>query len=385
MISAEKRNALLKVLAQKGEFEFTTDSLGSEEARMLFEGPRGVFEGYSRELAAAESRAEPIPFLYLSRSTLNARALRCDGHDFIGINWGTIVLLQDLFFRMMATPHVFSEIGDPDAELDFSTLPALPLDAALLPTAGGAPFEFPVTPQHPARAMYAIFLAQVTFDFIFIHEHQHIVGGHLAFLEQGRQGMAAIEQEPGVADLMTSHVLELEADAAAANFSLNIACDRQGNKWRIPEVLAPYLTTEKSRYRAWLFAVHTLFLIMEDASNRAFLAGRPGRTTHPVAVFKRGTMANLVFGRRGPFKKLEKAIPVGFEMLIGAHEALASVVDGREKFMIGVDLFGPGQDDGHRLLVRRWREMRPRLQELASANGAQSAPADLIATFSTGW
>ena len=57
---------------------------------------------------------------------------------------------------------------------------------------------------------------------------------------------------PALADLMTSHVLELEADAAAANFSLNIALNRAWDD-TIPPALLPSLATDKSRFQAWLF------------------------------------------------------------------------------------------------------------------------------------
>jgi hypothetical protein len=281
---------------------------------------------------------------------------------------------------MMAAPEVFPEIGDPRTESTLPKLPLLPVDAAALPREPGNPFALVVEPNDPARALYAIYFAQVTLDFLFMHEYQHVAGGHLEFLARDRQSMSEIEPETGIRDWMTSHVLELEAGAAAANFSLNFVYARAPS---IHPVLAPFLKTEKALCLAWLFAVHTLFLVMNEASDRAFLAGRLPPTTHPAAVFKRVTMANLVFARRGPFEDVDLAFGAGMEMLMSAHESLARVVDGREQFMIGIDLFG--EDEGHAQLAGRWKKMRPRLQALAAANGTEAIPSELIKMFNQGW
>jgi hypothetical protein len=92
-----KRTALLKVLAQMGELEFLPDEIEPADVRPVFTRPRDLFRSYAASLASRYGRADPIPFLYLHQSHLNACAFRCDGHGFVGINWGCVILLQDLF------------------------------------------------------------------------------------------------------------------------------------------------------------------------------------------------------------------------------------------------------------------------------------------------
>jgi hypothetical protein len=253
----------------------------------------------------------------------------------------------------------------------------------MLPKPADAARQFETMPADAVRRLYALFLAEIALNFLFMHEYQHIAGGHLSFLTGARRDMSETNG-PALADLMTSHVLELEADAAAANFSLNIALNRAWDD-TIPPALLPSLATDKSRFQAWLFAVHTLFLLMEEATNRAFFAGRAPPATHPDSVFKRGTLAILVFARRGPFPKAADAFQAGMEMLMAAHEVLAGVAEGREQLMLGVDLFGEQDQDSIPLVAQRWQEMRPELQRLAALNGAHCAPDDLISVFLHGW
>jgi hypothetical protein len=374
----EQQSALLRALAGMGEFAFYPEDLEFEPAKALFNGPRKIFDACADAIAKSNDTAQAVPFTYLSNSSLNARAFRSAGHHFIGINWGTVVLLHDIFYRMLAVPMVFPEIGDPDAESRFDPLPRLPIDARDLPYNEGIPFGLTICPQDPVRALYAHYLAQVALDFIYIHEHQHVVGGHLQYLKGDHRSMAAIEAEPSVGDLMTFFVLELEADAAAANFSLGIACDRKGNAWRVPAPLAPYMTTAKLRWRAWLFAVHTLFLIMEEATYRVSKPKATVTDVHPTAVLRRGTLANLVFARRSDFRNPEVAFKMGVAACLDAHQAMRAVIDGRDRLILAVDVFGPQRDTGERMLAKRWLTMRPELETLAAKNGANTAPEDLI-------
>lgn len=373
-----QRAALLSALAGMGVMEFWPDSIESPDARIMFQGHQRAFDECSRAIAASNNR-EAIPFVFLSRSMLNACAFTKEGHQFIGMNWGSVIVIQDLFFRMLASPRVLPHIGDISVESDEPRLQRLEVDAAHLPCSDGHPFAMDVAPQDPARAFYALNLAQIALDFLFIHEHQHLVGGHLHLLP----GTFVIEEtQPLPTDnIFIRHVLELEADAAAANFSLGIASDRKGNAWRISPSVAPFLATEKSRHEAWLFSILTLFMLMEQANNRAFFAGHPPPLTHPAAVMRRAMLAILVFWRRGPFKKLDIALVKGATIVVQVHQALQAVAEDQEQIMWGLDLVGKSRSEDMKRLIACWRTLHPRLHELAAANGAEPAPMDLVETL----
>jgi hypothetical protein len=250
----------------------------------------------------------------------------------------------------------------------------LELDAARLPSSNGHPFAMDVSPCDPVRAFYAMNLAQIALDFLFIHEHQHVAGGHLSFLA----GASAVEEMAMPADdVFTRHVLEMEADAAAANFSLGIACDLKGNAWRIDPVLAPHIETLRSRQDAWLFAIWSLFFLMEGAANRAFFEGRPLSLTHPASIRRRAFLAIHVFQRRTqvPF---DEAMKWAVSAFIAVHQAMMAIAEGQEQVVIGVDLICKNHAGDLERLVSRWHELHPQLAEQARKNGANSAPRDVI-------
>jgi hypothetical protein len=157
------------------------------------------------------------------------------------------------------------DIGDVSLEEEGENLPRLEVDAAALPHVEGVPFGLTVGPACQARAEYAQFLTQIALDFLFVHEHQHAAGGHLEYSRGCCNRMAESDGNDSISDLLTAHVLEFEADAAAANFSLKIACDMKGNAWRITDAARPFLTTFRQRHSAWLFAVS---LCLSSSSER---------------------------------------------------------------------------------------------------------------------
>ncbi|HEY1123856.1 MAG TPA: hypothetical protein VGE67_19715, partial [Haloferula sp.] len=94
----EKQRALIDALRKLGEKEFWIESIEPPVFQNIFERYRRVFDGYAVEMAKPRG-VEPIPFLFVHRSTLNAFAFREGEHTFVGIHWGSVILLHDIFFR----------------------------------------------------------------------------------------------------------------------------------------------------------------------------------------------------------------------------------------------------------------------------------------------
>jgi hypothetical protein len=194
--------------------------------------------------------------------------------------------------------------------------------------------------------------------------------------------MAEADGGDSISDLLTAHVLEFEADAAAANFSLKIACDMKGNAWRITDAARPFLTTFEQRYSAWLFSVFTLFIIVERANE---LIGAKSRkpSTHPSPILMRAFFTMLIFARQGPFNKPEAAITYGASVLDAVHRGIRAVTDEALTTNFGLDLVAPSRNAHMRALGEQWQRMYPELQRLGAKTGTQPTPIDLIDSFIT--
>ena len=56
----------------------------------------------------------PLPHIdFIENSSLNACAFIFEGFDFIGINWGAVLVIREVFDRIMSCPNILPHIGDP--------------------------------------------------------------------------------------------------------------------------------------------------------------------------------------------------------------------------------------------------------------------------------
>lgn len=375
-MSPEIRAALLSALAENGQTELWVETL-AEPFRSFFADHAAVFEGW---LAALNpDPTDPIAFLYLDRPEFNACAIRAGRHRFIALNWGAVVLVHDLFFRMMSTPTVLPHIGDASVEVAPEKHSQLLLNAQELPKDEANPFGILVGPRDHVRGAYACHLARTAIDFLFIHEWQHAAGGHHGFLN-GPQASEITEfhKEAWMGDLMTRHVLENEADAAAAKLTLGLACDRTGNAWRMPEPIAPFLRSDEERIGSWLFSILTLFILMEDGVSRT-----TGRGTHPSPLAMRAFLTVCVLTLCSPWSSAKTGDFAG-QVLADVDQAIDAVA-GRphgKRFTVAHVL--ASREQHMVLLQRRWQELRPRLRQLAHKSKARCAPEALVEMFCRG-
>ena len=240
---------------------------------------------FSLKKAQTSGRGLDVNVAYADSPEFNAFAVAVGHRHFIGIPYGTFLLLSDLFLRILAERTTFVGIGDPKAHLEQAKHVRLPLSASDLPTSEGNPLGWTVGPPDPVRQAYADYLTGIAFDFLFAHEYQHIEGGHLKWLHEQDAGALVEFAAPRLRtqEALDRQVLELDADAAATRWSLKIAVDRSNDQWRVPESLRASLQSDDDRVAAWLFAVYALFRYMEE------VGGRPtdlGATAHPRSLMR---------------------------------------------------------------------------------------------------
>lgn len=188
--------------------------------------------------------------------------------DFIGINVGTLHTLANTFFRILAHPNTFLDVGNPSQETaDGHDLPYLSTDAIISQ-------QYPLLPKCVVRARFASELAQIALDFLFFHEITHLRNGHVDYIKQ--HSISSYLDETEVQNQVTvsneiRQALEVDADCGAIRQTLNAAL-RFKRRLANPLSTAPqqdYIAMEcvygslEKAIRSVLFSAYMLFRIFE--------------------------------------------------------------------------------------------------------------------------
>jgi hypothetical protein len=215
----------------------------------------------------------------------NAFAFACGDQYLVGIPFGTVLVLNDLFLRIMASQDALPNIGEPKSQSELSPLERINVSAESLPTSSDNPLGLIVGPTDSVREAYAGYLIQIAFEFLFAHEYQHIEGAHLSKPLPGGKSLLREfwADELTAGEALDCQLLEVDADAAAVRWSLKITMDKSNDHWRIPPPIRDLMAVPENRLRAWLFAVGALFRLMDEVE--------PGtshftRTSHPPALMR---------------------------------------------------------------------------------------------------
>lgn len=151
---------------------------------------------------------KPTPMVYfdfINDPTLNAVAAFSDKTGLIGFNGGGLVILYDLFSRILSHSGILREIGDPDSE-KYSTpiMGNYCSNITTLKNFGDLGYEKykQIFPVDNTRKNFSWFLFDIAFDFLFNHELTHILNGHVHYVEKNKNN----------SDLLIFQTLEMDAD-----------------------------------------------------------------------------------------------------------------------------------------------------------------------------
>ena len=252
--------------------EFTTaEGFGPPlVAARLPPGAAAVFDrGAERAAAvirAARARRPRLPavhFAWIDSPDVNALAFRHRDRYFVGLNAGTLVLLNLVFGRMLGHPEVLTAVGDPAAESAGPPLAGLGTDARFVTS----PDHRVTVPVDATRRRYCLHLRDEAVAFLAAHALAHVSHGHVdrAAAVHGRpvvaeRGRAAATPDPP----LTCQSLELDADRGAMAAVLGEIRDRR-------TAPAGEVHSDRQPIRAVFdaaFAVYTVF--------RLFGADAPG-------------------------------------------------------------------------------------------------------------
>lgn len=159
--------------------------------------------------------------------------LSLENNFFVGLSYGVLANLFACFMGLLSHPEVLPQIGDSsNTQCGFTRVENGLIDftyesevvKSRTPIAEGFPLWH--YPKDEERILYAILLADISYQFILYHEWGHLIGGHLGFLNKalGLDELSEMEVE-SQADANTlgtiqsepiRKVMEFDADFTAS-------------------------------------------------------------------------------------------------------------------------------------------------------------------------
>src|SRR5579864_2888252 len=156
-------------------------------------------------------------------SSFNAVAAPLSGGRYIiAVNYGALILVQDLVHRLFCLPEFFPWVGDPSKE-DRNRRFHRTSDDAQIYMRAFISDPRSATPRDPERKRAAGFLVPLAVMFLVAHEFRHIIGGHLDWLND-HSGQIGISEVLGMRDDASAglclQALEMDADRFAVYYTL---------------------------------------------------------------------------------------------------------------------------------------------------------------------
>jgi hypothetical protein len=351
------------------------DSLVIPPYNRLYSHHRSQFESHVKSIEGirpADSRLK-IAVEFDDSTQFNAFAIPCDDQYFVGVPFGTVLILNDLFLRIMASHDALLNIGEPTAQPKPPLLDRIPVDARSLPITSDNPLGLVVGPIDPVREAYASYLIQIAFEFLFAHEYQHIEGGHLSWLlNSGRSMLCEFwADELTTGEALNQQVLEIDADAAAVRWSLKITMDQSNDHWRIPPAISDLMAVPDNRLIAWLFAVGALFRLMDEMGRST---GHFTRTSHPPALMRLYfcfPAVSYIVGNLPLTHEVSELIPLAITEVDVAFRSIARATPDGSGITDGLSPEYPAHVNR---LVKHWPRIRRKVSPIAAKWGGSNVP-----------
>jgi hypothetical protein len=274
-----------------------------------------------------------IYFNFVGSTDINAFALLYRGHDFIGIHFGAVIGLYELFHSMLAHKQFARDIGDPGRlSVDFSELRR---KIVFLKDGGGGSSNFywgVIASADPMRRSYANALFFCALDFILHHELSHILLGHLDYL-RGRGTTELIERRVHDQRLWTTEIsqaCEVDADLMATAVCLDRLRKFHSLRPRSepPADWISVLQDTAIAYRVWYTAI-SMLLIVFGVGGEGIVDGSNGSHPHPYLrdclILDRGLSSVREVGQasessyRAGIEKATADIPTIWKGIFGAN------------------------------------------------------------------
>jgi hypothetical protein len=155
-----------------------------------------------------------IQIVLVNNDSLNACAIKTTEGYYIGINYGTIIILFDMFTKMMASRSIYTNIGNPEAETIEEKKINVLVDNGTIKTDS---FKAAI-PKDSTRYEWANFLHMQALHYLVYHEICHILRGHCDYHFETSNTKQWMEFDSINSErYLDSQTLEMDADSFAIN------------------------------------------------------------------------------------------------------------------------------------------------------------------------
>lgn len=124
----------------------------------------------------------PEPYIdIIDNNEPNAYVTKRGGKYFIGITYGTVVLFNDIFYLMLSSKNVLTEVGDPAKGIDTNKIFSFRLTSMgqLAVTEERTENSEPI---EDIRVLFGFQLVKMAFEFLIWHEFAHTIYGHVDYV-----------------------------------------------------------------------------------------------------------------------------------------------------------------------------------------------------------
>ncbi|WP_421830354.1 hypothetical protein [Larkinella sp.] len=213
--------------------------------------PEGVIEGMPH-----------VHFDFINNPNFNATAFIHKGKEFIGFNYGLILMVYEIFNRILSSPKIFPDLGNVELEHEHEKLPVLTPNFEVVrdqyEEKKYSPYVYPVD---ETRSYYANDLADLALNFLLLHEIAHLRYGHLSYVNH-KMGMDFIMEFDGEIERkinpLTNKLLEWNADNWANETEAGIVYECFQRNMFQSDILNKSTGSLDQAIHAWLFTVSVL-------------------------------------------------------------------------------------------------------------------------------
>jgi hypothetical protein len=360
-----------KYLRISGLEQFKLERLLPEHSRVV-EGfllaMRSWVDG--AKLFPNNNQMDPIYVDLSSDLSLGATAFIHENKGFISVNIGTVLLIKEIFFRLLSHPEVLPLIGNPGIENASLVADTSKLYNSRIYFEKNEDEE--TKPVDNVRQGYALLLSVIALEFLIMHEYGHHRHGHLLFTEsEGYMAEISEFSKPGISlfrtekDKVLLQMLEFDADAYATSQSLCGLFDKIQNRSQVYLDFLGEDRFEEKMLPLWCFSIFSIFRIFDDGQFKAEDLIRKSHPPHRVRTF---TIFNIV-EQYFLNEVNNKALWNLFESDIAANsmdevEDAFALISGQERPNLphGVDSLLKQETMNHVFVViTKWQEVRAKL------------------------
>lgn len=212
----------------------------------------------------------PRPYVGLIDNLgFNAKALQSGDKFFIGIYKGTLEVLADVYFELMANKYALQDIGNSSKEATHGKIDLMELYSIRQRSADQVNLPAPVD---TIRRMYAMNLLYLANEYLVMHEYGHILHGHCGYFNSLTRIPFAESIDKKDVDPLTAldhQTLEMDADSYATNVTLRelFRCVNDPNL--LPIEVRFFYNDWRIAFRSWATALYIqakLFSFKNDST-----------------------------------------------------------------------------------------------------------------------